>query len=92
MSTRLKGTAAGRAISISCVDGDRTERRDSTREPARVAVACASAHTNSIPPQLCHQLYQPSARSGTAAALRDLQDVEHGLGGDALDAILTDLT
>src|SRR5262249_36849562 len=53
LSPAARAILAGGAISISYVDGDRTERRDSTREPARVAVAREPAHTNSILPQLC---------------------------------------
>jgi hypothetical protein len=48
-------------------------------------------HPNSGPPQLAHQLCQSPARASTAAALRDLQDVEHALRSNALDSIVTGL-
>src|SRR5437867_12892818 len=49
-------------------------------------------HPNSGPPQLAHQLCQSPARASTAAALRDFQNIEEGLCGDALDSVVTDLT
>jgi len=49
-------------------------------------------HPNSGPPQLAHQLRQSPARASTAAALRDFQNIEEGLGGDPLDSVVTDLT
>jgi hypothetical protein len=49
-------------------------------------------YPNSGPPQLGHQLCQSPARASTAAMLRGFQDVEHGLSGDPLDSVVTDLT
>jgi hypothetical protein len=48
-------------------------------------------HPNSRPSELGHQLRQSSARSSTAAVLRDLQDIEHSLCGDPLDPVVTGL-
>src|SRR6476619_4901872 len=43
------------------------------------------------PAQFAHQLRQSPAGASTAGALRDFQDIEHGLRGGALDAVGPDL-
>jgi hypothetical protein len=57
-----------------------------------IAPAREPSHPNSGPPALSHQLRQSSACASTATVLRDFQDIEHGLGGDALNAVIAGLT
>ena len=55
----------------------------------QVATTGESSDPDGHPSQLAHEFSQTAARASTAAALWDLQNVEHGLGGDAFDAIIT---
>jgi len=41
---------------------------------------------------LGHQIREATTRASTAAALRDFQNIDEGLGGDPLDSVVTDLT
>jgi hypothetical protein len=41
---------------------------------------------------LGHQLRQTTARACAPVSLRDFQDIEHGLRGNPLDAIVADLS
>ena len=58
----------------------------------QVAPAGQPSHPHGCPPESDHQLGKAPTRTGAAAALRHLQEVEHGLGGQALNAIVTNLT
>jgi hypothetical protein len=70
-------------------------RTVAAREPAylfKISAAREPAHADRVPPQLCHQLRQPSIGAGTPGALRDFENIEHSLRGDPLDAVVADLT
>ena len=47
---------------------------------------------NGHPPELGHQLRQPTARTGASTALRNLKNIEQKLRGNALDAVIADFT
>jgi hypothetical protein len=57
-----------------------------------ITTARESTHPNGGPAQLAHLLREPPASASATVALWDFQDVEHGLRGDALDAIVTNFT
>jgi len=54
----------------------------------KIATAREPPHPYWGPAEFGHHPGEPPARAGATIALRDLQNVEHGLGGDALDAIV----
>src|SRR6516164_1245061 len=57
-----------------------------------IATASEPPHPNGGPAELGHQLRQTTARGCAPVALRNFQDIEHGLRGNALDAIVADLS
>ena len=57
----------------------------------QVPAARQPAHPDRSPSQLRHELRQTAVRPGSAVTLRDFEHVKHRLGGDALNAIVTDL-
>jgi hypothetical protein len=57
-----------------------------------ISSARESSNPHSGPPKLRHQFRQPAARASTAAMLRNFQDVEQHLCGNALGSIVTDST
>jgi hypothetical protein len=56
----------------------------------QVATTGESSDPDGHPSQLAHEFSQTAARASTAAVLRDFQDIEHGLRGDAFDTVVAD--